>query len=89
MTAPSTKLDAVIATPCGLVLVEVKSDEGDLRGDRATWTYNNSKGRQKTVDNPLLNADRKCKKLKSLLERQPACRVERLPFIEPLICSPF
>jgi len=25
-------------------------------------TYHKSNGRQKTVDNPLLNADRKCKK---------------------------
>ena len=37
--------------------------------------------------NPLLNADRKCKKLKSLLERQPASRAERLPFISPHLHS--
>jgi serine/threonine protein kinase len=79
------EVDALIATPRGLFLIEIKSDEGELRGDRGTWTYHKSSGRQKTVDNPLLYADRKCKKLKSLLERQPACRDERLPFIEPLI----
>jgi serine/threonine protein kinase len=79
------EVDALIATPRGLFLVEIKSDEGELRGDRGTWTYHKPNGRQKTVDNPLINADRKCKKLKSLLERQPACRAERLPFLEPLI----
>src|ERR1035441_8101611 len=79
------EVDALIATPRGLFLVEIKSDDGELRGDRGPWTYHKTNGRQKTVDNPLLNADRKCKKLKSLLERQPACRIERLPFIEPLI----
>ena len=79
------EVDALIAIPRGLFLVEIKSDDGEPRGDRGTWTYHKPNGRQKTVDNPLLNADRKCKKLKSLLERQPACRVERLPFIEPLI----
>ena len=33
----------------------------------------------------FLLADRKCKKLKSLLDHQPSCRAWRLPFIEPLI----
>ncbi|MCX6624637.1 MAG: protein kinase, partial [Acidobacteria bacterium] len=79
------EVDALIATPRGLFLVEIKSDEGELRGDRGTWTYHKPNGRQKTVDNPLLNADRKCKRLKSLLERQPACRAERLPYLEPLV----
>jgi serine/threonine protein kinase len=79
------EVDALIATPRGLFLIEIKSDEGELRGDRGAWTYHKTNGRQKNLDNPLLNADRKCKKLKSLLERQPACRAERLPFIEPLI----
>jgi serine/threonine protein kinase len=79
------EIDALIATPRGLFLIEIKSDDGELRGDRGTWTYHRPSGRQKTVDNPLLNTDRKCKKLKSLLERQPACRTEKLPFLEPLI----
>ncbi len=79
------EVDALVATPRGLFLVEIKSDDGVLRGDRGTWTYHKSNGRLKTVDNPLLAADRKCKKLKSLLERQPACKGESLPFIEPLI----
>jgi hypothetical protein len=78
------EVDALVATPRGLFLIEIKSDEGELRGDRGAWTYHKPNGRHKTVDNPLINADRKCKKLKSLLEHQPACRVH-LPFIEPLV----
>src|ERR1017187_7016209 len=79
------EVDALIATPRGLFLVEIKSDEGVLGGDRGTWTYDKPKSRRKTVDNPLLDVDRKCKKLKSLLERQPACKTEGLPFIEALV----
>jgi serine/threonine protein kinase len=79
------EVDALVATPRGLFLVEIKSDEGALHGDRGTWIYHKANGRRKTVDNPLLNAERKCKKLKSLLERQPACKTEGLPFIESLI----
>ena len=80
------ELDALIATPRGLFLVEeIKSDDGVLRGDRGTWTFHKSNGWLKTVDNRLLGADRKCKKLKSLLERQPACKGESLPFIESLV----
>jgi serine/threonine protein kinase len=79
------EVDALITTPRGLFLVEIKSDDGELRGDRGTWTYHKPNGRTKVVDNPLLTADRKCKKLKSLLEHQPACRSERLSFIEPLV----
>src|SRR5260221_13836136 len=52
---------------------------------RGPWPNKKQKGRLKTVENPLLNAVRKCKKLKSLLERQPACRTDRLPYLEPLI----
>jgi hypothetical protein len=31
------EVDALIATPRGLFLVEIKSDDGELRGDRGTW----------------------------------------------------
>lgn len=79
------EVDALIATPRGLFLIEIKSDPGELRGDRGTWTYLKPNGRQKTVDNPLILANSKCKKLKSLLERQPASRGEQLPYLEPLI----
>src|SRR5690606_11752637 len=39
-------------------------------------------------DNPLILADRKCKRLKTLLSVQTAARKVRLPFIAPLVfCS--
>ena len=32
------EVDALVVTPRGLFLIEIKSDEGELRGDRGTWT---------------------------------------------------
>ena len=44
-----------------------------------------TKGACCTDDNPLLLANRKAKKLKSLLQHQTALRGARLPYIEPVI----
>ena len=57
-------------TPKGFYLVEIKSRPGVVEGDQGTWTWRHD-GRRQTVDNPLLLANRKAKKLISLLRRQP------------------
>jgi serine/threonine protein kinase len=80
------EVDLLVHTPQGVFLVEIKSRPGAVSGDSATWTFE-SAGRRVTTDSPLVPLNRKAKKLKSLLERQKACRKgkARLPFIEPLI----
>ena len=40
---------------------------------------------ERSDDNPLLLTNRKAKRLKSLLARQPAFRAQQLPFITPLV----
>jgi hypothetical protein len=51
------------------------------------WVWKTD-GKIATTDNPLLLANRKAKKLASLLKRQKACQKIRVPFLEPLIfCS--
>ena len=53
-----------------------------MEGDQGTWTWRHD-GRGHTVDNPLLLANRKAKKLISLLRRQPAFqRKASAPFLE-------
>jgi len=79
------EVDALVLTPRGIFLVEIKSDDGVLTGDRGTWTFDKPNGRKKTIDNPIFGADRKCKKLKSLLTRQQVFRKEPQPYIEPLV----
>lgn len=81
------EVDLLVASPKGVFLVEIKSRPGELTGDAGTWTWIDN-GRAYTDDNPLILADKKCKRLKSLLESQPAAKKADLPFIAPLVfCS--
>lgn len=64
------EVDLLVLTPLGIYLIEIKSRPGVLRGDAGTWTWENE-GRHFTDDNPVISADRKAKKLRTLLERQP------------------
>lgn len=80
------EVDALVLSPAGLFLVEIKSRPGSLEGDTHTWTWETD-GRSTTVDNPLRLTDRKAKRLASLLRRQSAVTKAkiRLPFVEPVI----
>src|SRR5690606_21018962 len=62
----------------------IKSAPARVDGDAGTWTWTGPDGVRKT-DNPLLLANRKAKKLKSLLARQPAMKRQPVPYIEPLV----
>ncbi|OEZ83351.1 serine/threonine-protein kinase PrkC [Janthinobacterium sp. HH104] len=80
------EVDALVLSPAGLFLVEIKSRPGVLRGDAHSWTWTTD-GRTSTYDNPLILANRKAKRLANLLRRQPAIvkAKVRLPFVEPAI----
>jgi Nuclease-related domain len=86
-TVGLNEVDCLVVTPQGLFLIEIKSDPGVLRGDRGTWRFEYPNGRIKIIDNPLIFANTKAKKLKALLMRQPDLRRHTGPpiFIEPLI----
>ena len=76
------EVDLLVLTSKGFYLVEIKSWPGIVEGDQGTWTWRHD-GRVRTVDNPLLLANRKAKKLISLLRRQPALqRKTASPFLE-------
>ncbi len=76
------EVDLLVLTSKGFYLVEIKSDPGVVEGDAGAWTWRRD-GRARTTDNPLLLANRKAKKLVSLLRRQPALRQKaRAPFLE-------
>jgi serine/threonine protein kinase len=81
------EVDVLVLTPVGLVLIEVKSRPGTLRGDAYSWTWT-TEGHQVTTDNPLPLANRKAKRLASVLRRQEAIArgaARASPWIEPLI----
>ena len=81
-----SEVDALVLAPAGLFLVEIRSRPGVLTGDVHSWTWATD-GRSTTVDNPVILANRKAKRLASLLRRQPAVikAKMRLPFVEPAI----
>ncbi|MEF8723740.1 MAG: BREX system serine/threonine kinase PglW [Candidatus Accumulibacter delftensis] len=80
------EVDALILTPAGLFLIEIKSRPGVVAGDAHTWLWVTD-GRERACDNPLILANRKSKRLASLLRRQSSVFKAklRLPFVEPLI----
>jgi Nuclease-related domain len=51
------EVDALILSPGGLFLVEIKSRPGVVTGDPHTWTWTTD-GREYSYDNPLILANR-------------------------------
>jgi serine/threonine protein kinase len=83
------EVDLLVFTPQGFFLIEIKSRPGRLFGDAGTWTWEND-GKLTTLDSPLIAANQKAKKLRSLLQRQKAFQKKgQVPFVEALVfCSP-
>ena len=82
------EVDLLVCTPQGFFLIEIKSRPGRLFGDAGTWTWETD-SRLITTDSPVLTANLKAKKLRSLLQQQKACKKKgQLPFLEALVfCS--
>jgi len=80
------EVDCLILTPAALFLMEIKSRPGVLTGDPHTWTWTTD-GKPYSYDNPLILADRKAKRLASLLRRLPSVQRSRarIPFIRPCV----
>ena len=78
------EVDALVLTAKGLFLVEIKSRPGSVTGDAGTWTWTHE-GRRTTDDNPVILANRKCKRLADLLRTQRALQGQPFPFLQPLI----
>jgi serine/threonine protein kinase len=80
------EVDVLVLAPAGLFLIEIKSRPGIVRGDAHTWTWTTD-GREYSYDNPVYLANRKSKRLASLLRKQPSFvkARERMPWVEPAI----
>lgn len=78
------EVDLLVVCPQGAFLIEIKSRPGLVRGDQTAWTWEHE-GQRRTDDNPVVLANRKCKRLKGLLARQRAFRNVQVPFIEPIV----
>ncbi len=81
------EVDALIVTPRGCFLVEIKSWHGEIRGDFAEWIRIHD-GQRRTEENPLRLANKKAKRLKELFEHnwpRGDKSTSRIPFIAPLV----
>ena len=79
------EVDALIASTDRVYLVEIKHWTGDVSGTQNTWVVSPPGGRERYEENPLLLANRKAKKLKSLLGRQAAFKNGRPPYIQAAV----
>src|SRR6266511_2685916 len=64
------EVDLLAVTPRGLFLVEIKSWRGRLSGDGQQWQRKLPSGSKMTVEHPLVLANSKARRLRSLLGRQ-------------------
>lgn len=78
------EVDLLVLTTKGMFLVEIKSWPGNTEATPGPWTVHQD-GQIKVRDNPYVLANRKAKKLASLLRRQRALDRVRLPFVHALI----
>lgn len=81
------EVDCLVVTRTGIYLVELKAWPGRISGNAQGWLWTppGPDAKVRNVDNPLLGADRKAKKLKSLLVRQKAMRNRPEPWVEPIV----
>jgi Nuclease-related domain len=80
------EVDLLVLTPSGLHLLELKHWQGEISGDGTEWVVR-SNGRTRRTENPLILANRKAKRLASLLKHygQQSGKRTKIPFIRAAI----
>jgi serine/threonine protein kinase len=84
------EVDLLVVAKTGIYLVEIKSHPGRMEGDAGQWRWFPPDNRPtRLLDHPVFGADRKAKRLKSLLQRQNVFRgpkgVDARFFIHPVV----
>lgn len=79
------EIDALVVSSDRIYLVEIKHWAGRISGNQNSWQIRSPSGRERYEENPLLLANRKARKLKSLLMRQQAFRKGQVPFIQAVV----
>lgn len=78
------EIDLLVVSPRGLFLIEIKSWPGKIFGDGQQWRHQWPDGRNRPMEHPLILANRKAKRLRSLLARQRAM-VGNAPWVQALV----
>jgi serine/threonine protein kinase len=64
------EVDLVFLSWVGLIVVEIKSHPGALRGDMVDWTFTDDTGHKRVIECPFAGVNLKARVLASMLERQ-------------------
>ena len=79
------EVDLLVVTPRGFFLVEIKSWPGHAVRRRAAVAATAAERLGEVLDHPLILANTKAKRLRSLLARQAPFRSEQPPWVTPLV----
>lgn len=79
------EVDALVVSSDRIYLIEIKHWSGRISGNQNSWAIRSPSGRERYEENPLLLANRKARKLKSLLLRQKAFKGGQVPFIQAAV----
>jgi hypothetical protein len=81
------EVDLLVLTPSGLHLLELKHWQGEISGDGSQWVVRSPSGRTRRTDNPLILANRKARRLASLLQHygQQSGKQVKVPFIRATV----
>jgi serine/threonine protein kinase len=79
------EVDLLVVTGRGFFVVEIKSWPGTLKSDGQRWLLRRPSGAEALIDHPLILANTKAKRLRSLLARQRAFRKDQPPWVTPLV----
>ncbi len=79
--------DALVVTPKGVFLIEIKSWSGGLTGDQGTWIQRRRDGTTMSYGNPARLNQAKVRSLASLIKRnwRGGATAPRSPYIESLV----
>ncbi|MDG4799323.1 BREX system serine/threonine kinase PglW [Micromonospora sp. WMMD980] len=77
------EVDALVLTPSGLYVLELKHWQGEIRGDGTQWVRRAPNSRLIPEDNPYILANRKAKRLGSLIRHyaKQQGRQDETPFV--------
>lgn len=80
------EIDLLVVTKSIFALVEIKSFPGVVSGNGQRWQVEFPDGRRRHYDHPVLSANNKARKLRSLLNRQkPFQKQAQVPWISPVV----
>ncbi|MFI7660907.1 BREX system serine/threonine kinase PglW [Micromonospora parva] len=78
------EVDALVLTSSGLYVVELKHWQGVIAGDGQQWRRKTPSGGRRALDSPLILANRKAKRLRSVLQ-QYAPHGARIPYVNAAV----